>query len=366
MKYQFLTKSIIPLLVGFAFTTSVLADEGNTITPQSPQTTSDDLAGGQAFLNGKEEGWFWRKSPPEPVKKKPVKLPPPPTLPPQDTPKQVAQTPVESTPEPVATEKPGPAPFTVAWFNENIQKLRNQAIDNPTQENVRAYFLAQRIMLDKASRFTDMARLVTSTDPLIDESSRRSTSTFGAMDQSNAAADKSSLVVKDIATKAGIFFFFRGEDCSSCSKQASVMTAFNYMTGIKIIPISIDGKPLPGNMMPDWKRDTGQAAKLQISNVPALALAIPPSTTKIASFGPIAADQLVSRTILIAHDSGLITDQQYKSTLPYNDTGYIDSNILKEMPKEFTENPDEFIKYIQAKAGYSTADAQNGTSQEEK
>lgn len=126
MKYQFLTKIIIPLLVGFAFSTSVLADEGNTPTSQSPQTTSDDLAGGQAFLNGKEEGWFWRKSPPEPVKKKPVKLPPPPTLPPQETPKQVAQTPMESTPEPAATEKPGPAPFTVAWFNENIQKLRNQ------------------------------------------------------------------------------------------------------------------------------------------------------------------------------------------------------------------------------------------------
>lgn len=77
------------------------------------------------------------------------------------------------------------------------------------QENVRAYFLAQRIMLDKASRFTDMARLVTSTDPLIDESSRRSTSTFGAMDQSNAAADKSSLVVKDIATKADLSSFPR-------------------------------------------------------------------------------------------------------------------------------------------------------------
>ncbi|EDZ1687540.1 pilus assembly protein, partial [Salmonella enterica] len=102
MKYQFLTKIIIPLLVGFAFSTSVLADEGNTPTSQSPQTTSDDLAGGQAFLNGKEEGWFWRKSPPEPVKKKPVKLPPPPTLPPQETPKQVAQTPMESTPEPAA------------------------------------------------------------------------------------------------------------------------------------------------------------------------------------------------------------------------------------------------------------------------
>ncbi|HCB3912015.1 TPA: conjugal transfer protein TraF [Citrobacter freundii] len=366
MKYQFLTKIIIPLLVGFAFSTSVLADEVNTPTSQSPQTTSDDLAGGQAFLNGKEEGWFWRKSPPEPVKKKPVKLPPPPTLPPQETPKQVAQTPMESTPEPAATEKPGPAPFTVAWFNENIQKLRNQAIDNPTQENVRAYFLAQRIMLDKASRFTDMARLVTSTDPLIDENSRRSTSTFGAMDQSNEAENNSRTVIKDVATKAGLFFFFRGENCSICVKQASVMNTFSFMTDMKVIPISLDGKPLPGNIYPDWRPDSGQASKLQISNAPAIALAIPPSTTRIVSFGPISADQLISRTVLIAHDAGIISDQQYKSTLPYNDTGYIDSNILNDMPKDLTQQPDEFIKYIQAKAGYGSTPNPNANNPGEK
>lgn len=366
MNYHFLAKSIIPLMLGIALSNSSFADDAINRNNQSSPSATDDLAGGQAFLNGKEEGWFWRKSPPEPIKKKPVKLPPVKPVQTTEEPKQVAQSPNEPVAAPVTTDKPGPAPFTVAWFNENIQKLRNQAIDNPTQENVRAYFLAQRIMLDKASRFTDMARLVTSTDPLIDENNRRSTSTFGAMDQSNEAENNSRTVIKDVATKAGMFFFFRGENCSICVKQAAVMNTFSFMTNMKIIPISLDGKPLPGNIFPDWRSDSGQADKLQISNAPAIALAIPPTTTRILSFGPISADQLISRTVLIAHDAGIISDNQYKSTLPYNDTGYIDSNILNDMPKDLTKEPDEFIKYIQAKAGYGSAENQNAYTPEDK
>ena len=145
-------------------------------------------------------------------------------------------------------------------------------------------------------------------------------------------------------------------------KQAAVMNTFTYMTGMKVIPISIDGKPMPGNIMENWRADTGQAAKLQITNTPALALAIPPEATRILSFGPLSADQLISRTIMIAHDSGLITDEQYKSTLPYNDNGYIDSNILKDMPEEYLENSDDFIKYIQKKSGYAVSTKSNNGS----
>ncbi|MEY0604602.1 pilus assembly protein, partial [Providencia huaxiensis] len=77
--------------------------------------------------------------------------------------------------------------------------------------------------------------------------------------------------------------------------------------------------------------------------------------TRILSYGPLRADQLISRTIMIAHGSGLITNEQYKSTLPYNDNGYIDSSILKDMPEEYLENSDDFIKYIQKKSGYAAS-----------
>ncbi|WP_434526521.1 conjugal transfer protein TraF [Photorhabdus asymbiotica] len=350
MRSLCLTKTLLTATICGLLSANAIADNNKSTSKKTEST----LAGGQAFVDGKEEGWFWKKSPPEP----PKKLPPQEVASQEKKPDEQDKAVKPPTPSKVVakanSEEKGSAPFTVAWYRENIQKLRDRAIDEPTQENVRAYYLAQRIMLDKASQFTDMARLVTSIDPLIDENNRRSTSTFGAMDQSNEAENSSRIIAKDIGNKAGIFYFFRGKNCTLCVKQASVLNTFNYMTGIKIIPVSIDRKPLPGNIMPDWRVDTGQAAKLQITNVPALALAIPPSTTRILSFGPISADQLISRTILVAHDARLITDQQYKSTLPYNDNGYIDSSILKEMPEDYLENADEFIKYIQTKSGYAS------------
>lgn len=348
MKFQSFSKTIIATVVFGVLSTPALAESSKE---KAKSTSGQVIAGGKSFSEGKEEGWFWKKTPPEP----PEEIEPEQMLAKADEAKE-QDNPMPAPEAPaVAVVEQGPEPFTVAWYRENVQKLRDRAIDEPTQENVRAYYLAQRIMLDKASRFTDMARLVTSTDPLIDESSRRSTSTFGAMDQSAEAEKNSRLVIKDIASRAGVFFFFRGEDCTVCVKQASIMNTFTYMTGMKVIPISIDGKPMPGNIMENWRPDSGQAEKLQITNTPALALAIPPEATRIISFGPLSADQLISRTILIAHDSGLITNEQYKSTLPYNDNGYIDSNILKDMPEEYLESSDDFIQYIQKKSGYAAS-----------
>ncbi len=344
-----ISKNLSKQLAAFFLINIVVFPSSANNNQNSGIDLSRQTAGGQSFIEGKDQGWFWYKDPPIPTLEeendKVVKQKQ------HDTNDQIKEF------EPIPLEASSTEtidPFSVAWFRENMQKLRDRAIDNPTQENVRAYYLAQRVLLDKASRFTDMARLVTSTDPLIDESSRRSTSTFGAMSQSSVAEENSRTVAKDISNKAGIFFFFNGENCTLCVKQAAIMQTFNYMTGINVIPISMDGKAMPGNTMNNYRIDTGQAEKLQIRNAPALALVIPPSTTRIISFGPISTDQLIKRTILVAHDAGIVSDVDYKSTLPYNDNGYIDSDILKDMPEDYLQNADEFIRFIQTKSGYAS------------
>ena len=167
MKFQSFSKTVIATLVFGVLSAHAVAESGKD---KQKATSGQVTAGGTSFLDGKEEGWFWKKTPPEP----PEEMEPEPTVAKTDKAEdQDKQMPVPEPSVTVAVEE-GPEAFTVAWYRENVQKLRDRAIDDPTQENVRAYYLAQRIMLDKASRFTDMARLVTSTDPLIDESSRRS------------------------------------------------------------------------------------------------------------------------------------------------------------------------------------------------
>ncbi|WP_435322327.1 conjugal transfer protein TraF [Klebsiella sp. HN106] len=350
MAFNQFVKTVLAALVSCTVCTHAIAAEGQ----QDIKTSGDVYAGGKDFQKEKDQGWFWKKDPPPPeevVKQEP----------PQTEQQEEEKEKEKKSPSPVAPAVPetknSPPPFSVVWFRENIQQIRDRAIDDPTPENVRAYLLAQRIMLDKASRYKDMAQIISITDPLIDETGRRSTSSFGSLSQSVSAEDNERDVAREIGKKAGLFFFFKGEGCTLCSKQASIMQTFSYMTGIPIIPISVDGNDLPGNPFPRVRIDNGQAKKLQIRNVPAIALAIPPDTTRIVSFGPISADQLIKRTVLIAHDAGIVSDERYKSTLPFNDNGYIDSDILKDMPEEYMQNPDQFIKYIQTKAGYAPADA---------
>lgn len=353
MAYNPFVKTILAVIISCSMMPPVFAADGNDDGSRPELKTSGDVyAGGREFQKEKDQGWFWKKDPPPAIEAKEA---PPQTEKPD---KQEEKKPVETipaTPESSETKKSPPA-FSVAWFRENIQVIRDRAIDQPTPENVRAYLLAQRIMLDKASKYKDMAQLISITDPMVDETSRRSTSSFGSLSQSVSAEKNEKDVAKEIGKKAGLFFFFKGQGCTLCAKQASVMQTFNYMTGIPIIPISVDGHDLPGNPFPGTKVDSGQAEKLQIRNVPAIALAIPPATTRIVSFGPISAEQLTKRTVLIAHDAGIVSDEKYKGTLPFNDNGYIDSNILQEMPEDYMENPDEFIKYIQTKAGYAPSD----------
>lgn len=350
MAFNQFVKTVLAALVSCTVCTHAIAAESQ----QDIKTSGDVYAGGKDFQKEKDQGWFWKKDPPPPeevVKQEP----------PQTEQQEEEKEKEKKSPSPVAPAVPetknSPPPFSVVWFRENIQQIRDRAIDDPTPENVRAYLLAQRIMLDKASRYKDMAQIISITDPLIDETGRRSTSSFGSLSQSVSAEDNERDVAREIGKKAGLFFFFKGEGCTLCSKQASIMQTFSYMTGIPIIPISVDGNDLPGNPFPRVRIDNGQAKKLQIRNVPAIALAIPPDTTRIVSFGPISADQLIKRTVLIAHDAGIVSDERYKSTLPFNDNGYIDSDILKDMPEEYMQNPDQFIKYIQTKAGYAPVDA---------
>lgn len=258
----------------------------------------------------------------------------------------------EPTPKTEPIQKPAPTPKpesqkgSVQWYRENIQKIRDEAIDNPTPTNVRRYYYTQRIMLDKANKYADTARIVTSTDPIIDENNRRSTSSFAAMEQTRIAEENKTQLLKKVAQKSGIFFFFKGNGCSLCEKQITVLKAIQTETGIPIIPVSIDGSQLRTNAFGNSRVDSGQAKKLGIANVPALALAVPPKEIKILSFSAISGNTLRDRIILIAKEAGVLSEQEYSSTRPFNDNGYIDSKILEEMPDYVLNDPEQFVEYI--------------------
>ncbi len=214
------------------------------------------------FFLDKERGWFWRETQPEPK-----------TL--------AARTERPSTPIPPPTQgspKSSPQdllPLSAAWFRKNLESYRDRAIDDPSSENVAAYYYLQRVMMDKAHRFTDVARQVVMADPFLDENQRRPIATFAANETNRLAGIATEQALSAVARRAGILFFFRS-DCPYCHIQAPLLAVLEQRFGFNVYAVSLDGKPMPGDLYLDFHTDRGQANLLGVVSTPAMFLMKPP------------------------------------------------------------------------------------------
>ncbi|HUL11331.1 MAG TPA: conjugal transfer protein TraF, partial [Methylococcaceae bacterium] len=206
------------------------------------------------FFLDKERGWFWRESQPEPKKltaeaERPTRSNPPPfQVPPKPLP---------------------PEPLSAAWFRKNLEHYRDRAIDDPSPENVAAYYYLQRVMMDKAHRFTDVARQVVMSDPFLDENQRRPIATFAANETNRLAGIATEQALASLARQAGILFFFRS-DCPYCHIQAPLLAVLEKRFGFKVYAVSLDGRPMPGDLYLDFHTDRGQANLLGVVSTPAM------------------------------------------------------------------------------------------------
>lgn len=261
-----------------------------------------------AFFHEKERGWFWREEIIEPAKPKP---------------KQERQTTSVSTRDSIEQIQP----LSVAWLRKNLEKYRDQAIDVPSPENVAAYFYLQRVMMDKAHRFTDVAHEVVISDPRLDENVRRPISSFAVQAANREASKTSQDSLSLIAKSTGILFFFRS-DCTYCHLQAPLLNVLEERYGFKVYPVSLDGLPMPGGLYSDFHHDQGQAAQLGVQATPSLFLLNPPGKVLPLSQGILSLDDLTNRILTVAHSEGLITDADYNTTRGQNAVSPLSTSSL--------------------------------------
>lgn len=114
-----------------------------------------------------------------------------------------------------------------------------------------AYYYLQRVMMDKAQRFTDVARHVVMSDPLLDENQRRPIATFAANEANYQAGIASEQALAAIAKQAGLLFFFRS-DCRYCHIQAPLLALLEKRFGFKVYAVSLDGQAMPNGLYPDF------------------------------------------------------------------------------------------------------------------
>jgi conjugal transfer pilus assembly protein TraF len=287
------------------------------------------------FYLRSEEGWFWYEREPDPqdVPEASPPLPPPVSAPtPSETPS-------------------GPPPLSSAWLRERLGAYRDQAIDDPTPDNVALYLYLQRVAMDKASRFAAATQRAVQFDPFLDEITQRPTANFAANLVNEQTAKQRVMLLQKIAGDAGVLFFFRS-DCPYCEAQAPLLATLRERHGFAVLPVSIDGGPLPGGHFPTFQRDAGQAQALGVVSTPALFLARPPDGVTLIAQGLLSLSQLEDRLLTAALEAGWITEAEYTKSRPVVADLRLDPRLLDLPP---TDHPDDLLAALRA-AGRALAE----------
>ncbi len=283
-----------------------------------------------AFYQQKERGWFWYEAPIEEVPE--IELPPEPKPLKQE---QMAQ-----------KNSPPLKPLSSEWFRANLTQYRDEAVDNPTPENVSKYMYLQRVMLDKAEWFTDATKQVVMADPILDENSRRPIATFGANALDEQAELGMAKVAKQLAKAAGLWFFY-SSTCTFCIKEAGVLKGLANAYGFKVMAIALDGLPLPDNSYPNFTTDSGQGKKLGVETTPALFLVKPGKNGDVIQIGQglLSGDDIVKRAVVLGYQRGWIDDSDYNGTLKAKPIT-IDQTTLQTVNDDDLDSPDALVSKI--------------------
>lgn len=286
----------------------------------------------EGFFDKKAEGWFWY-APDEEEQTQTITRPKP--QPPQHKPIEPKQQAKKE--EPLA---PAVEPMTAEWFRKNIPKYRDEAWNNPTVENVKAFYYVQRMAIDRSNQFSDVAQRAVLGDPYLDEQARRPTSSFASKAMDRAANEAGKELLTQIAQKAGFFFFFKA-NCEACNLQGQVLKMLEQSVGFHVIPISMDGQPLSSGEFTEFKKDNGQSTALKVTNAPAIYLATPDGKFAPIGFNAMSFEDVSYRTMLAALSMDLISEQDFNKTRPVNTERDLSSSLQHLDESLGTNNPVE-------------------------
>ena len=143
-----------------------------------------------------------------------------------------------------------------------------------------------------------------------------------------------------------MLFFFRS-DCPYCEAQAPLLQQLAARYGFAVLPVSLDGAPLPGGAFPQFRQDQGQAQALGVVSTPALFLARPPDAMVPLAQGLLSLAQLQERVIGAAVEAGWISEREYSRTRPVTADLTLDA---RELPAALPEDPEALLGVLRALA----------------
>jgi conjugal transfer pilus assembly protein TraF len=294
---------------------------------------------GRPFFGDRERGWHWYETPLEDAEL--IKEPPAPP----PVPEKKAE---EKPPEKKEAVKPaGPLPMSSEWLKENLPKYIGRAIDNPTDENVRAYLYLQRYAMDKAVQYANASQRVTSNDPYLDSNVRRPISGAGADAADQEGFDLKMRVLGELRNTTGMMFFFRG-DCQFCHKQWPLLKAFSDKYKFPVMPVTLDGSILDGMDPKMVQLNRGQAEMLNVTVVPSMILMQPPKKFAVVSYGITAVEGFPDMVIQAAFAAKLIDEKTFMGTRGIKDFS-MKASLSNDTPEEIVKDPAALVDFMRKK-----------------
>jgi len=176
-------------------------------------------------------------------------------------------------------------PMSAEWLRQQLPVLLDKAIDRPTKENVQAYYYAQRMMMDKAQVFSDIAREVVTSDPLLDENLRVPIASAAKASVMLQVKKDTQDILKGLNEKAGIWVF-HDPSCSFCEDQVNPINELAKRHGLNIVYISKDGSPVRGlDPSIPVRRADGRFERLGVKYTPSVMMVVPPDGYYLISQG---------------------------------------------------------------------------------
>lgn len=183
-------------------------------------------------------------------------------------------------------------------MQKELKDLREIAIVDPTYNNVKSYISYQLKVQKKAAVFTDVWKRAIWQTPELNYGVKHTVNNVGKQVALKEEDSEQLKTLKELSADGwGLFFFYRST-CGYCHRMAPSMKMIND-NGIKVIPVSMDGKPL-SNLDIKFYRDDGQSQKLGVSVTPSVYLVN--TNTKLVvpvSFGIVSYYELLKRIYVI-------------------------------------------------------------------
>jgi conjugal transfer pilus assembly protein TraF len=320
------------LLAGLLWTTSAVWAQGvadSSLASPSPSSSLDDSYG-DAFLQYRPYVAPGKRTAPPPK--------PSPTPAPAESPK----------PEPAGKQK-----VDVAWLRKNYQVLQDRAIDDPTEENVAAFYYVQRILVDKAQRYEESAHAVVMQDPVLNENTRVPLASAGARTVANADRLAQQSAVRELAALGGLLIFVDG-NCRFCATQLPVASMVRRDFGMEYLVISTDGSK-PADYKGAVLADNGLFGKLGLKLTPSTVFVPRPRAYRdgkdpnqylVVSQGFYAADEMVKQIAFAGHTTKLLSPKTM-SDLDVWDRGVASGEDLGSLELD-PNNPAQIREVVQS------------------